>query len=404
MSTTLSSQIKEFIMKVNTAISSGMILIFFFLSPSTFAQTLPDDPTIGGGLFKNKGCVKCHSIKGKGGQVGPDLGDADLGNTQLDLAAKIWNHTPSMVAEMEKTGIKPNLTGVDFGEITSYLYFLRFFDEPGDPDAGKYLFDQKGCLSCHQLFGKGKEGELGLDKFPRNISPVFFSQAIWNHGIEMMARMVQYGKRWPIFADREMMDLLEFIRTHAKDAEEPAFFKAGSPREGKLVFDARECTKCHSIRGKGAEGGIDLAERSKTFYTSLTQIASSIWNKAPEMMLIRIAQTQCGLPKFTSKEMSDLLAYLYFLRYIDEPGDTAKGKKLFSEMQCSQCHGLEGKPGKLMYIDLSKHRNAAPTAIVAEIWNHNVEMRKAMTVQGIPWPQLKKGEMADLLEFIRNPQ
>ncbi len=49
-----------------------------------------------------------------------------------------------------------------------------------------------------------------------------------------------------------------------------------------------------------------------------------------------------------------------------------------------------------MYIELSKYQNSAQTAIVEDIWNHNVEIRKAMGAQGIPWPQLKKGEMADL--------
>ncbi len=386
-------------------ISSGITVIHLFLCSIAFAQILPEDPAIGGRLLASKGCLKCHSLKGEGGRIGPDLGEIDLGDTQLDLAAKIWNHTPSMIAGMEKAGIdKPTLTGQEFTEITAYLYFLRFFDEPGDPAAGEYIFDQKGCLSCHPVSGKGREGELGLEEFPRNISPVFFSQAIWNHGIEMMARMVRFGKRWPDFADKEMMDLLEFIRTHAKGAEEPAFFKPGSPKEGKRVFDTSGCNKCHSIRGEGAEGGIDLGKRAKTFYTSLTQIASSMWNKAPEMILLRIAQTQCGLPKFTAKEMSDLLAYLYFLHFIDEPGNIAKGEKLFSEMRCSQCHGLEGKRGKLMHIDLSKYRDAAQTEIVASIWNHSIEMRKAVRAQAIPWPQLKEGEMADLLEFIRNPQ
>ncbi len=392
-------------MKISTIISSGITIIHLFLCSFAFAQILPEDPAIGGQLLASKGCLKCHSVKGEGGNIGPDLGKIDLGDTQLDLAAKIWNHTPSMIAGMEKAGIdKPTLTGQEFTEITAYLYFLRFFDEPGYPASGEYIFEQKGCLSCHPVSGKGREGELGLDEFPRNISPVFFSQAIWNHGIEMMARMVRFGQRWPNFADREMMDLLEFIRTRAKGAEEPAFFKPGSPKEGKRVFDTNGCNKCHFIRGEGAEGGIDLGKRAKTFYTSLTQIASSMWNKAPEMILVRIAQTQCGLPKFTSKEMSDLLAYLYFLHYIDEPGNIANGEKLFSEMRCSQCHGLEGKRGKLMYIDLSKYRDTAQAEIVASIWNHGIEMRKAIGGQGIPWPQLKEGEMADLLEFIRNPR
>ncbi len=392
--------------KINTTKSIVMVFILLlFLWSSVFAQTLPEYPAIGGQLLASKGCLKCHSIKGKGGSTGPDLGKIDLGDTQLDLVAKIWNHTPSMISGMEKAGIaRPTLTGQEFADITAYLYFLRFFDDPGDPAAGALIFDQKGCSSCHPVSGRGKEGELALDEFPRNITPVFLSQALWNHSLEMMARMLVIGKSWPTFADTEMMDLLEFIKTHAKGAAEPAFFKPGNPQEGKRVFDTRGCKNCHSIRGEGMEGGIDLGMRAKTFYKSLTRIASDMWNKAPVMILVRIAQTQCGIPKFTSEEMSDLLAYLYFLHYIDEPGNGSKGEKLFSDLSCSQCHVVGGKRGKLMYINLSKYRNAAPTAIVADIWNHSIEMRQAMGVHGIPWPRLKRGEMADLLEFIRNPR
>ena len=53
------------------------------------------------------------------------------------------------------------------------------------------LFTEKGCNNCHPLSGKGKESEPGLDQFPQNLSPVFLSQAIWNHGPVMIAEMVK---------------------------------------------------------------------------------------------------------------------------------------------------------------------------------------------------------------------
>jgi hypothetical protein len=56
-----------------------------------------------------------------------------------------------------------------------------------------------------------------------------------------------------------------------------------------------------------------------------------------------------------------------------------------------------------MYIDLSQYRNKPPTEIVASIWNHGIKMRDAAGAKRISWPQFKKGEMADLLEFIRTP-
>ncbi len=377
-------------------------MVLLFSSPSAFAQILPEDPSRGAQLFVNKGCVKCHAVKGEGGKTGPDLGRINLEGTQLDLAAVIWNHTPSMMAGMERAGIaKPTLTGQEFGEITAYLYFQRFYNEYGDAASGEFLFDQKGCISCHRVSGRGREGAPGLDEFPRNASPVYLSQALWNHSLRMMARMVRLGIKWPNFGTTEMMDTLAYIRTKAKGAEEPFFFKPGNPREGREVFKAKGCTSCHSVHGEGAKEGIDLGEKATSFYTGLTEIASRMWNKSPEMILFTIAPAQGMLPRFTAKEMADLLAYLYFLHYADGPGDASRGKILFSDIGCRQCHGLEGKRGTLMYIDLSKYRNSQATDIVAGIWNHSIEMVAASGEKGISWPQLKKGEMADLLEFIR---
>jgi mono/diheme cytochrome c family protein len=103
--------------------------------------------------------------------------------------------------------------------------------------------------------------------------------------------------------------------------------------------------------------------------------------------------------------MADLIAYLYFLHFIDEPGNPVNGRKIFSELGCSRCHGLEGKQGDLMQIDLSKYRKATtPIDIVAGIWNHSAEIQKAVTEKGIHWPRFKKREMADLLEQIRSPK
>lgn len=383
----------------------GIILLFLIcsLTPS-FTQTfLPEDPTKGARLFAGKGCARCHALKGDGGKSGPDFGRVDLGDTQLDLAAKLWNHIPSMIIGMERAKIKkPSMTGEEFSEISTYLYFLKFFDESGNPTRGRSVFNEKGCNICHPLSNRGKKGEKGLDEFPQNLSPIFLAQVIWNHGPDMIAEMVQRGMKWPEFKGTEMMDLLEYIKTNAKGgSRETAFIIPGNPKEGKQIFTSKGCIKCHAIRGEGGKDGEDLGKKAKTFYKSLTQVASSMWNKGPTV-LAKMSQTQMGIPKFSPKEMADLIAYLYFLHFTDEPGNPTNGKKIFSDLGCSKCHGVDGKQGELMTIDLSKHQKAPnPMQIVAGIWNHGTEIDKAVREKGLSWPKFKKGEMADLLEFIR---
>jgi cytochrome c2 len=379
-----------------------IFFLLFLISSYAIAQIFPEDPTRGGDLFVSKGCLACHSIRGKGGKLGPDLGNVDLGSSQLDLVAKIWNHTPAMIEGMEKEKIsKPALTGEEFGEISSYLYFLRFVDEPGNAVRGGAVFSEKGCQFCHRVSGRSKDGAPGLDEFRQNLSPVFLSQAIWNHSLDMIARMVEIGMKWPTFRDAEMTDLLAYIKTNARGGEEPAFFRPGNPKQGRTVFASKGCLRCHFVYGEGAREGVDLGKAARSLYTSAGSIASSLWNKGPTV-LVKMAKQESGIVTFTPKEMADLLAYLYFLRFVDEPGNPANGKRFFTEMACSQCHGLDGNRGRLMYIELSKYEDAPQSEIVASIWNHNMEIRKAIGEQGIPWPTFNKGEMSDLLEFLRS--
>ena len=379
--------------------------VILLIASLAFAQILPEDPVKGARLFASKGCVRCHALKGDGGKVGPDLGRVDLGDTQLDLAAKLWNHIPSMIVGMEQAKVKkPNLTGEELTDISAYLYFLKFFDQPGDSIRGKYIFNEKGCNLCHPLTGKGKGGIRSLDEFPQNLSPIFLSQSIWNHGPNMIAQMVKLGTKWPEFKGTEMMDLLEYVKANAKGEKEIAYITPGNPREGKKVFIEKACIRCHAIRGEGGKEAEDLGKRAKAFYKSLTQIASSMWNKGPTV-LAKMSQTQMGIPKFTPKEMGDLIAYLYFLHFIDEPGNPVNGKKNFSELGCSKCHGFYEKQGELMIVALSKYQKATNSMeIVAGMWNHSTEIEKAMREYKIPWPRFKKRDLPDLLEFIRTPK
>jgi cytochrome c len=103
--------------------------------------------------------------------------------------------------------------------------------------------------------------------------------------------------------------------------------------------------------------------------------------------------------------MADLISYLYFLHFIDEPGNPLNGKKMFLEFGCAKCHGLDGKQGEIMTINLSKYLKSRNSMdILAGMWNHSAGIEKAMKEKDISWPRFKKGELVDLLEFIRTPK
>ena len=386
-------------------IKKATFTILLFLSASlAIADTLPEDPSRGKQLFVSKGCVKCHDVDRQGGKISSDFMMKDMGHTPLDLAVKLLNHPPSMVLGMEDTRMtKPALTGQEFNDLSVYLYFLRFSDGPGNSVRGRFVFDEKGCSLCHPFAGKGKQDQIGFNEFPRNISPIFLSKGIWNHSLDMIARMAQIGMKWPKFRETEMIDLLAYIKANARGADDPAFFKPGSPKEGKRLFNTKGCDQCHSIRGEGGVGGVDLGKEAQAFRTSFTEIASSMWNKGPAI-LAKMAQGQPGIPKLTSKETVDLFAFLYFIPFTDEPGNITNGKILFSELKCAQCHGENRMGHRLLYIDRSKYRDTSKTDLVASIWNHRLAILSGAKEEQHPWPLMDKREMADLVEFILAPQ
>src|SRR4030042_1400464 len=106
----------------------------------------------------------------------------------------------------------------------------------------------------------------------------------------------------------------------------------GNVKEGWKVFTTKGCGSCHAIWGEGGRGGPDLGTLPES-YTSQSQLAALMWNHGPEMWA-RMAAQKTPFQKISKKEMSDLFAFLYFIRYMDEPGAPQKGKRLIETKAC----------------------------------------------------------------------
>lgn len=358
------------------------------------------DPLAGSRVFGSSGCVKCHSVNGIGGKVGPDLGRIPRARSFYDLAAAMWNHLPAMAKRMRQLGIpRPHLDTRQTGGLIAFLYTLNYFDPPGNAEAGRRLFTTKRCIMCHQLRGRGGVVGPSLDFLRQYGSPIFVAAALWNHGPAMAAAMRERGIERPSFTGTELLDLIEYVKASSTaPADSPLYVLPGRADQGRRLFAEKRCIECHSVSGEGGRVAPDLAERGRQL--SLTQFAAAMWNKASAMTAVMNAQG-ISVPQLQAEEMADLVAYLYAVRYFARRGDPSNGPKLAVSRGCLDCHALYGERGKIA-SDLSAVMGLeSPARVISALWNHSFIDDERSARRRAEWPPLHANEMADLIAYLQ---
>jgi mono/diheme cytochrome c family protein len=190
-----------------------------YLAPSTGTPgpggvyALPGRAEAGRLLFAEKGCVACHSAAGAGGQVGPDLVEKNVRRSPVEFAAAMWNKAPAMSHAMQQRGIAvPTLRAEEMADIVAYLYTVRYFASGSISRGWKVAFE-KGCLTCHSVFGERGKPAGDLTRYQGLESPASVIAALWNH--TLVTAPVPGGKRapWPVFKPEEMADLVGLLQS-----------------------------------------------------------------------------------------------------------------------------------------------------------------------------------------------
>ena len=81
------------------------------------------DPLRGQVVLVRKACLKCHSLRGEGGRIGPDLAErrSDYASAAA-WAATMWTHTPRMAAVAAEQGVLyPRFSGDEMGNLLGFL-------------------------------------------------------------------------------------------------------------------------------------------------------------------------------------------------------------------------------------------------------------------------------------------
>jgi mono/diheme cytochrome c family protein len=388
--------IKFMFIALALAVSIGHAPEFTFGADKAVSVLLPGNPLEGSRLFTEKGCLGCHSIYGQGGVMGPDLGQGILNRPLLDIAGVMWNHAPGMehLFQVQRT-VRPKFEPAEMASLLAFLYYLGSLDPPGNPEIGARLFREKQCEACHSLGGRGDRFGPALDKYSRFASPIYLTTALWNRGKVMARAMESKGIPRATFQGSEISDLMAYIRSVGGKLER-VYIQPGNPKRGEALFREKRCAQCHVTAGHGEGAGPDLRLKLRG---SLLRIAGTMWNHGPGMWA-KMSEAGISVPVMRDAEMSDLISYLYFLQFIDRPGDVERGRVVFREKGCGACHALREAGGKTA-PDLAKvEKLETSLEVITEMWNHASTMEERMAEQSVVWPVLRGGEMADLIAYL----
>jgi mono/diheme cytochrome c family protein len=375
-----------------------LMLLILLIARSSFAQEidLPTDPLNGRIVFEEKECISCHAIGGYGGTAGPDLSRDQYFGSSLDLASVIWNHTPQMNRKFRQLRMnRPKFSEKEMLDLLGFLYYLRYLGEPGSVSNGKRLLDTKGCLNCHSVGGQGGKVGPDFESIPRYSAPLHLVQEMWNHGPAMQQQFRKSGSKYPVLSGEEIVDIASYLR-QVSTAEVEIRLSPGNPKNGRVLFEEKHCADCHIGEGKRKriEAGLIRIDLKK----GVTEVASMMWNHGQVMMELMQKQS-IDWPRFEGNEMADIIAYIYFLGFEDQPGDVQKGEQIFAAKGCASCH-KKGGGGKGPDLATTKHFDS-PVRMIQLMWNHAGEMEDLLITQNKRWPELSSREMRDLYAYLR---
>ncbi|NIM51434.1 MAG: c-type cytochrome [Gemmatimonadales bacterium] len=371
--------------------------------PSVLAQSnqpYPGEPIAGRRIFVERGCVRCHAIWGNGGNLGPDFALVGAGRSLQQLAGMFWNHTPRMIETVRERGFQwTSFTEAELADIISYIYYVKLFDEPGDPSLGERWYREQRCAACHAVGGEGGNGGPALDGYARYVAPIMLAQGMWNHWASMRARLSVDRVPMPTFLGREMADIQAYVRERSSlRGRDLVFLPPPNPNAGRQLFASKGCSGCHGRDGSGTAFGPDL--RSATQRLRVSEIAGALWNHASQMAQVMRARG-ITFPRFQGTEMADVIAFLYYLRFYEMGGDLRRGELLFTSKGCSTCHAPGGESS--VGPDLSQSQAVlTPLGLATAMWDHAPAMYDLAQLQHAEWPLFEGDEMRDLSVYLRS--
>jgi len=276
----------------------------------------PGNPQRGAKLLREKGCLTCHSLAGRGKRDGIPLDSLAVYESDVVLVQRMWNHGPLMLGQMLASGTRiPTFSGNDLADLFAALAGQALSGQAlaagrakvrmgrislgvGDAARGQRLFEEKGCNRCHAIFGKG--GTIGPDlgKAVQQSSVAELAGLLWNHVAGMQQKFRQMKLSWPYFSESEMSDLIVFLYSLSYTD------RPGDPTRGEEMFHQKRCAHCHF---QTEEHRRQIVRKVKS--ASELEFAVLLWNHLLTMETTMISRG-VPWPHLTGAQLRDILAFL----------------------------------------------------------------------------------------------
>ncbi len=271
-------------------------------------------------LYDELKCGNCHTIRGRGGLVGPELSTIAAHRDAAWLKQHFgqpWKLVPG--SEMPGFNLLPD-------EAEALVALLQHLAGGGAYTPRAPALFEANCAACHKLGGKG--GEVGPD-----LSEVGrFRELVWVRTYVADPKAMNPDSAMPGFkgelADAAIEDLSRYVTAQRG---------VTGAAEGKRLYERLKCGYCHAIRGHGGRIGPDLV--------GVAARRDASW-LARHFERPRKLVPGSGMPSF-SFQPGQAEALVEYLQGLGGAGAyTAEAPELFKK-NCEQCHSLQGVGGKI---------------------------------------------------------
>ena len=347
----------------------------------------PDAPRLEEGrrLIAASGCVSCHEIPGFEGMTfrGPALDS--LGNKVRPDWLGGWLHDPKSYLPRSKMA-DFRLSAEEITALQAFLLSLRTqlpLDSTdvdwrrADTAAGRALFGELRCVTCHSIEGRG--GTMGPelakigDKVRRGWLFSFLKDP---HRAQPETTMLRYR-----LIDDQIRDLTAFLLEEYRTVEPgpeapPPYQDPQAAAGGRAVFVKRGCPSCHRLEGIPDPGhlGPSLAGVADRDPDQLTYGPAVVRHTIDNYIFLKLEQPNALVEPslmptfhFAPAEAARIALALIGLRKSELPASYVIKHEppapyrpvgpfgdLVTRYRCLSCHSINGSGGTLSTVPLDR--------------------------------------------------